>query len=316
MSGDDYEDIDDDRDTEGLVSGVPNTYPPRTKNFPPCYPLFYHNLDEMPTRQLKRMMQKVLLGWFVAIFVYVINLCALGYSLFSGGSGADTISFIMAIVYVIGGPVVSFGIYMILYTAARKNNAMYYCCFLVWFAALTILFVVLAFGPHGFGGSGLLQIITRANDLTATPTHKGISPAVLVTLGVGMLLWLCVVGYHCYIMWMVRKQWNEAGGMKATTKEGIKASAQVAHDNKDTIKQVARDNKDTIKKVVVENQDVIRDAVVDNKDVLIDVARDNSDLVVDVVRDNPDIVVAAVSGGGGGGGKKKKKKDVNWGDMS
>ena len=54
---------------EGLVSGEPSRYTeagadPRRANVPPCKPIFYHNLNEMPTQSSRSVVRKALIGWF------------------------------------------------------------------------------------------------------------------------------------------------------------------------------------------------------------------------------------------------------------
>jgi hypothetical protein len=168
-----------------------------------------------------------------------------------------------------------FGIYMCLYTAARKKSSLSYCCFFMLFGALVIFLFLEAIGLPDWGGGGLMILIVIASD-------DGRSVAAKVLIAMAMLCWLVAAGYAVYLALLVRKEYVSAGGLAGAGKEATKVGAQVAYDNRETIKQAAWEHRDEIKQVAIENKDVLIQAAKDNKQLVGDVA-------VQVARENPDL---------------------------
>jgi hypothetical protein len=164
-----------------------------------------------------------------------------------------------------------FGIYMCLYSAARKKSSLWYCCFFLLFGALVVFLFLEAIGLPDWGGGGLMILIVIASD-------EGRSVAAKVLISIAMLCWLVAAGYGVYLALLVRREYVSAGGLAGAGKEATKVGAQVAYDNRDTIKQAAWEHREEIKQVAI-----------DNKDVIIQAAKDNKQLVADVARENPDL---------------------------
>ena len=121
----------------------------------------------------------------------------------------------------------------------RLNLTRLSISFFPLFAGCCIIFLCWAIGVPDWGGSGLLQLIPAAGAGHAT------TPAVFV--GVAMTLWIIATAYGVYLLFLVRNEYNGAGGMKAAKKEATRAAAETAYDNRETIKDVAWEHRDEIK---------------------------------------------------------------------
>ncbi len=222
------------------------------------------------------------MGW-IGIFVVVvwnfIAMTALQYAPYvvemkSMPSGFAT-SWVVSLVLVLALPAFAFGVYMCLYTAARKKSSLYYCCFFPVYAALVFFFFLQAIGLPDWGGGGLMELIVIAPD-----DGRSIVPKIFI--GISMFCWLGAVAFGVWLALGVRREYQGAGGLAAAGKEATKVGAQAAYDNRDTIKEAAWEHRDTIKQVAVENKDVIIQAAKDNKQLAAEIA-------VSAARDNPDL---------------------------
>jgi len=272
-----------DQATAGLTEGVPNSSEEpidqaRKPNVPPCKPIFYHNLREMPTESAYRVVKKALQGWMGLAVVVVFNfvaMTALQYSpytnmmmmLVDAGYATDWIVSLLLPVLL---PAAVFGVYMCLYTAARKKSSLYYCCFFPMLALVLLVLVLEGIGAPNSGGGGLMKLIVIGGDAGRSIVSK-------VLIAVSMVCWFVGVGYVVWLGFLVRREYSGAGGLAAAGKEATRAGAQVAYDNREVIKETAWEHREQIKQVAV-----------DNKDLIIQAAKDNKDLVVQVAREDPD----------------------------
>jgi hypothetical protein len=253
---------------------------------PPYRPLFYHNLNEMPTPHARALVKKALLGWLalgVVVLWNFVAMSALQYAPYTlvdkdgnvkyEDSGFAT-AWVVALLLVLLLPVVVFGIYMCLYTAARKKSSLYYCCFFPLYGALVLYFLLQAIGVPT-GGGGLMQLIVIAPDAGRDTVAK-------VFIGISMVCWLVAFAYGVWIAFGVRDEYRGAGGLAAAGKEATKVGAQAAYDNRETIKEAAWEHRDAIKQVAIDNKDVLIQAAKDNKQLAADIA-------VSAARENPDL---------------------------
>jgi len=305
-----------DNDNEGLVSGVPNeTAGHRVANVPPCKPMFYHNLAEMPTSSSRSLVRKALYGWFGLTFIFIWNFVAMSAFNFTpytddDGKSQTTgfgVSWIISLVLVLVGIPVTFTIYMCLYSAARKSSSMYYFMFFIVFGALIIFFILCVFGvpPESIGSAGLLELISASG--------KGHSTAVAILVAIAFACWVIAVGYSVYLFLLVRIEYKGAGGIQAARKEATRAAATTAYDHREDIKDAAWEHREEIKQVAV-----------DNKDLLVQVAKENQDVAVKLAKDNPDLawqmaVAAAQDGDGAAPAANTNKNlddDINWAEFA
>jgi len=276
----------DNQFNEGLVSGQPANYatnvagvdPQRTPNFPPCKPIIYHNINEMPTESGRSVVKKALYGWFGLCCVLIVNLIAMSVLYFEPicppmmdcmGSGYS-LSWGMSILLLGAGGPAAFGVYLCLYSASRKNSPLWYCCFGIGFVLAILLMILLMLGIPDWGSAGLVELII------AVGADKPAAPPIVIAIS--MILWGIAVAYSTYLLMLVRKEYNGAGGLAAARKEATHAAAQTAYDNRETIKEVAWENRDVIKQVAVENKDLIMNVASENKGAVVQLAKDNPDL--------------------------------------
>jgi len=217
----------------------------RAKNFPPCKPIVHHNIPVDITSSKRTFVRKAYFGWLFHCFCIVWNFICMLAAIISDLTTVQ--GFIIALIGLLVGPVFSFFVYFILYSAVRKgstsNYVMWFCMFVLQIAYQ----VVQAIGITTIGSAGFIDMITAF----------GRKVPIGIMFAVSCALWSGAAIYGIITLNAGRRDYNSLGGNQAASREFGTNAVNFAYDNRDTIKQVARDNADTIKRVAVENQDTI-----------------------------------------------------------
>jgi hypothetical protein len=103
---------------------------------------------------------------------------------------------------------------------------------------------------------------------------------------IAFVLWAGSGLYNFVIFVQARKTYSALGGNQAATREFGKAGAQMAYENRETIKKVAVENKDTIKQIAADNKDLIIEVAKENRHEIARAAMENKD----TIWENRDIV--------------------------
>jgi len=189
--------------------------------------------------------------------------------------------FLFALAAVILGPLISFGVYFLLYRAIRSSSAFF---FVLWFAFYVgqlgaQLFFAIGFSSYGAGG--FLLMVSTFSD----------SKVVLgVVVAINTFLWIGVFIYSLWMFYLARIEFKALGGAKAASKEFAKRGVQTAYDNRTVIKEVIVENKDTIKQVAMDNKDTIINFAKDHRQEIMQVATDNREVVARVAMENQDTI--------------------------
>jgi len=238
----------------------------RRPNFPPCRPCFHHSIATDIDYPYQIFVRKALLGWIIHCCTLVWNfVCMLGAIVLKQALGG----FFLAGLLLVAGSILSFILYMMFYTAMRKQSSFWMVLWFVCFCIHIGLEIFCGLGFESTGGAGLLDMIELFNSQVVLAIMELIST----------IFWTIIVVYNIIFLIQARKLYSSFGGSQAATQEFGKASLSVAYQNKDTIIQVAKDNKDTIIEFAKENKETIVQVAKDNKETIAKVAYQNKDAV-------------------------------------
>lgn len=133
-------------------------------NFPRFYPLFYHNLEEIPENN-RRLVSLLLKAWYLLILQVVWNAFTLLFITLTGSGGiTGTIGTVIAMVDIVLCPMVGLYIwYRPIYYGFQKERSIYYYLFFITFG-MHILWQAWKF--VGFTASGCAGLLTLLSVLT------------------------------------------------------------------------------------------------------------------------------------------------------
>lgn len=245
----------------------------RPNNFPPCKPMFHHNIKNDIPPEKRGFVRKAYVGWYIHASAICVNFLALSGGLIRLG---ELVGFFIAAGIVIFGLPISFWVYYRLYTALRKSSAFNFVLWFVLFFFQIGAAIFFGLGVSGYGGAGFFSMLNAfEKDMVLGFFYC-----------IATILWIASSVYGVYTFNLGRMEYSSLGGNKAASKEFGKNASQMAYENRDTIKQVAYENKDTI-----------RDFAYENKDTIIEVAKENKGFIADVMftPDNRDTNVKRVN---------------------
>lgn len=223
----------------------------RPKNFPPCRPIFHHDIKNDIAPENRMFVKRSYFGWYMHCWCMAFSLiCVLGGAI----KGQSLAAFFYGLIILVLGVPCSFLCYWFLYSAARKRSAMYYVYWFITFSIQMGLEIFWLLGIPGWGSAGIINMI----DAFERSTVLGIFYTVAV------FSWTITLGYNIMLFNYGRKEFIQAGGSKQATREFGKAGGQLAYENRDTIKTVAADNKEFIAEVAYDNREFIAEVAVDS----------------------------------------------------
>jgi len=252
---------------------------PRPKNFPPFKPCFHHNIKNDIEQDKRFVVQKTYFGWFFHCFCLLWNGVCMTALL--AVNSASVGSFFYALIALGAGVPLSFLIYWFFYSAIRKSSNGY---MLLWFGCFAIqigLEIIYAIGISSMGGAGFLEMAAE---------FKGGNLAVGVMLSLSFAAWVASALYSLWVLKLGRHEYQHLGGHRQAVRDVGRATAQVAYDNRETVKQVAYDNRETIKQVAYENKDTLVDFARQHRQEIQQVAYDNRQTVARVAVENKDVI--------------------------
>jgi len=250
----------------------------RRKNFPPCRPFMYHDINVDIPEGKRLFVRKNYISWYFHMFCLVFNAMAL-----MGGAilGNGIMVFVWASIYLVIGFFITFWIYYLVYSAVRLGSSFRFVVWFLMFGAEIIFEILCAIGIPNFGGAG---VVVMGEAFSAEQMVLGIFYAICG------FLWGALALFNVYLFFLGRREYRELGGSKAAFKEASKTAVQTAYDNRQTIKEVVVENKDTIKQVALDNKDLIIQVAKDNKDTIRTVAYENRDTIAKVAIENKDTI--------------------------
>jgi len=178
--------------------------------------------------------------------------------------------FLYSLADLILGPLISCGVYFLLYRAMRTSSAFFFVLWFAFFVGQVASEVFFAIGFSDYGAAGFVLMASTFGD-------NKIPLGVLSTISTFM--WVGVAVYSLWIFYQARIEFKLLGGTSAASQEFAKRGAQTVYDNKDTIKQVAVENKDALINFAQEHKQEIIQVAIDNKDIVQRVAVENQDAI-------------------------------------
>jgi len=254
----------------------------RVKNFPPCKPLIYHNINFDIPPEKRLFIRKAYVGWFFHSFCLFWNFCVnLGCLIM--GEGGGIFGFLFALADIILGPFISFLVYFLLYRAIRTSSAFFFGLWFVFFVGQLASEVFFTIGLSSYGAAGFALMVTTFTD----------SKIVLgVLAAISTFMWIGVFVYSMWLFYQARGEFKSLGGAGAATKEFASRGAKAAYDNRGLVKEVIIENKEAIKQVAIDNKDALINFAKEHKQEILQVASDSKDVVARVAVENKDTIWA------------------------
>jgi len=219
-----------DKRGQVLVDREKRLKSPRAPNWPRCRPLVYQDIEgEMPSPEAFRVVRYAYYGWIATVAMLLLNLgVLLGSVIVEDGDGDSVPDFILAIVYFIFFPVLWFGIYRILYKAARKSKPSLFIIYFVCYIPLTVAgYILFAVGIPGFGMAGYILTFKEFEDSVA----EGV---ILLICAIG---WTLLSAFHCWLFNKARLAYISAGALDKAKKEFASSAAEQAKKHPELLKK-------------------------------------------------------------------------------
>jgi len=191
-------------------------------NWPRCRPIVYHNIQkEMQNPELVSLVRFGYGAWIFGQYALSFNSIALLVVLINGGkeATANIGGFVLSLIFMVLGTVLSFIIYRVLYRGGRKYRPR---TFVLYFLLLWIEILCYALFALGWQGSGAGGFILMINMFKNKSTVAGIF------LIVSCANWTILAIYGITIFIRARVLYSRAGGNQAA-KQDLKnlASTQI-----------------------------------------------------------------------------------------
>jgi len=206
---------------------------PRAPNWPRCRPLIYMNIEgDMTTPELLRLMKLSYYGWIACFALVIWNVgMMLGVVIAEQGTGQAIADLILSIVYCIFFPIMWFGIFRVLYRAARKSKpSLYIVWFILFFPFSWACWILFAIGIPGFGMGGFFYMIQEFKNKHTTMG---------VFLVIAAVLWCGLVLFQFYLFFVARREYKKAGGTEKAKGEASSAAINEAKKHPDLVKKGA-----------------------------------------------------------------------------
>ncbi|KAI8803267.1 scamp family-domain-containing protein [Cladochytrium replicatum] len=144
-------------------STTPTTPPDRRKNFPVCWPVMYHNIDDEIPEQ-----HRLTMRWVYTLFIFNMatlwgNVLAAFIMVITHADGVTTAGkdLGMGVVYAVFAPVAAFfSWYRPVYNAFMKNSSMYYFLFFIFNGIHLVFNIYMCIGVPGSGSASTINMIT------------------------------------------------------------------------------------------------------------------------------------------------------------
>ncbi|TPX36503.1 hypothetical protein SmJEL517_g01331 [Synchytrium microbalum] len=153
-----------ERELKSAAQAVGERY---RKNFPPCWPMMYHNIDAEIPLEAKPIVRWLYVSWLALPFLLILNSISCLAILVSHPTGVTTggTDFGVSITYCFVIFFASFWLwYRPVYNAFLKNSSMYYNIYFT-FGGLHLLFsYYMVIGISGSGSAGIINAIAVFSD--------------------------------------------------------------------------------------------------------------------------------------------------------
>jgi hypothetical protein len=134
------------------------------KNWPRAYPLFYHNIGDIPIDDAdgRDLVNRSYFLWKLTLFAYLWNLVAMSGMMFSHVEPYNSLSnYIASIVYLVIFPSLGFICWhLLLFNAVLKKSSIRYIIYFGTFGVQLAFYIFLGLGWQIGGGGGILALIT------------------------------------------------------------------------------------------------------------------------------------------------------------
>ncbi|KAI8844786.1 scamp family-domain-containing protein [Chytridium lagenaria] len=172
-------------------------------NWPPFYPLIYHNIDDEIPEPSRPLMTKIYRYWLANVGVLFVNMCACMGLLISHATYYGASDFGISLIYFFTMTALSFYLwYRPAYWAFQKDSALFFYVFLL-FEGFHFLFA--AYMTVGLPGSGSGGIINLLSVLSYGNVGAGVV-CIVATIGWG----LAAVG--AFLLWTTVNAHTKRGG--------------------------------------------------------------------------------------------------------
>lgn len=128
-------------------------------NWPRCRPMIYHDIQRDIPENGRQLVKRVYFGWYIAVWVYLINAIASFSLMTSKATGAGGNFGMALIVLLIGTPVSFVFWYKPLYDGVKFNRSMNIFIFFLCYGFHILIAGIFAVGVQGWGGAGFIYVL-------------------------------------------------------------------------------------------------------------------------------------------------------------
>jgi len=200
---------------------------PRIANWPKCRPLVYMNFEEdMPSQETFKLVRRAYWEWCAAVAALIWNIACMAAVLsVEGGQAAG--DFVLSVVFFVFLTPIWFGIFRLLYRAARKSKSFFYVLYLFLFGCEIATFIFFALGIPQTGSGGFFYMEEMFNQ------NVGAGVVVLI----GFVFW-CLHSVLGVYMWIkARIEYHYCGGLDKARKEAKDAAVDQAKQHPELVAQ-------------------------------------------------------------------------------
>lgn len=232
---------------ESILWDREKAFAPPPPNWPgspwPFKRLLYQNIpEEIQSESMQKLVTHAYWTWKYGLWWCLVwNLVNQAAQL---SLGSDYIAdFIVAIIYLIFFPWISFWIFRILYRACKKQKAWLFIVYFVFVWLQICVYILWALGFKGEGAGGIINAIDGFK--------KNVAVGALIFIGFGF--WVIFAIIHIYLFFRARAEYAAIGGLAAAKKEAKGAAIQAAKDNPELLAAAAQQGA----RVAMENPDLV-----------------------------------------------------------
>lgn len=210
-----------ERKVEEVKTQITKGKPP--PNFPKCWPIWYHNINEEIPEQGRNLVKRMFAAWILSIICYCMNSVALLARIIGTQSaGTSGVDFGLSLLYLVIGPFVSFVFwYRPFYYAVRKNRTISYFVFFLNFAFHSGFCLVMCIGIPSTGGGGFINAF-------ATLGPSAGAGVILIISGV---FWGLLTLYCCFQLVTAVRYYRNPPKLPAGAEEGEPQNPQAGAQN-------------------------------------------------------------------------------------
>jgi len=203
-------------------------------NWPRCRPMLHHDIQkDMRTPELAGLVKFAYGGWLIGEYALVFNSVALLVVLINGGkeATANIGGFVLSLIFIVLGTVLSFVIYRALYRAGRKNRSRVFILYFILLWVEILCYALFALGWQGSGAGGFILMISMFKN------HSTVAGIFLI---VGCANWSILTVYAITIFIRARLLYTKAGGNQAAKQDLQTMAMNQIKENPEVVSHVVQ----------------------------------------------------------------------------